>query len=497
MLKTEGIFKQFGGVMALENVNFDMNYSEIHALVGENGAGKTTLMNILGGIIKQDKGRIILKNKEVKFNTPLESLNTGIAVIHQELTMMPELNVIENVFMGRMKSINSRKIGFIKWKELENKTREALDIIDLKISPRTLVKNLSISEQQEIEIVKALVRDAYLIIMDEPNSSLSDKETNRLFEVIKKLKKTGVSIIYVSHKIEEVLKIADRITVLRDGHYVGTLKKKEATVDRVINLMVGRELKRAMEIEKHYKGDVLLSVRRLTGAKFYDISFDIKKGEIIGFYGLIGAGRSEVARAIFGADKIISGEIYLENRQIHFNSPRNAIENGFAMVPEDRKQLSLFMNLAILYNMSMSQLPKMSFLNFIINKRDEEQKSKKFAKILNIKLSSFDNKVSSLSGGNQQKVVLSRWLMTDPKLLILDEPTHGIDVGAKAEIYKLIRDLASEGISILLISSEMPEILSMSDQIVVMNEGHITGIFNKEEVDEERLMAYATGFIEN
>lgn len=496
ILKMENVSKRFGGVQALKDVSFDLNYGEVHALVGENGAGKSTLMNILGGIVQKDSGRVFFKGKEVDFKSPIDSLNAGIAIIHQELAMLPHLNVIENVYMGRMPSTG----GLIRWREAEQETRAALELVGLDIPLDVLVEKLSISQRQLVEIAKALSRNASLIIMDEPNSSLSEAETERLFSVIETLKQRGVAVIYVSHKIEEVLYIADRISVLRDGEHRGTLQKDEASVEKIIQMMVGRELRqeagRLRQEAGKKDGEVRLEVRGLSGARFHDVSFDIRKGEIVGFAGLVGAGRSEVARAIFGADPITAGEIWLDGEQVRFSSPRQAIAKGLAMVPEDRKLLSLFMDLPIHLNVSIAELPRLTRAGFI-----EQQRVRRivdqFVDQLRIKLASPDHPVRSLSGGNQQKTTLARWLATRPKLLIMDEPTHGVDVGAKAEIYELMRNLADQGISIMLISSELPEILTMSDRVVVMHEGRVTGILDRSRCDEHTIMLYATGLAEN
>ena len=496
ILMVDGVSKRFGGVQALKAVNFDLNYGEVHALVGENGAGKSTLMNVLGGIVQQDSGQVVFKGQEVDFKSPIESLDAGIAVIHQELAMLPHLNVIENVFMGRMPANG----GMIRWREAEKDTRTALELVGLDIPLDVLVSKLSISQRQLVEIAKALSKNASLIIMDEPNSSLAESETERLFSVIETLKQRGVAVIYVSHKIEEVLQIADRISVLRDGEYRGTIQKSDASVEKVIQMMVGRELRqetsRLRQEAGTKEGALRLEVRGLSGRRFQDVSFEIRQGEIVGFAGLVGAGRSEVARAIFGADPITTGEVRLDGKTVRFTSPGKAIANGMAMIPEDRKLLSLFTDLPILFNMSVAELPRMSRYG-LISHREERSTAERFVDQLRIKLASVDQPVRSLSGGNQQKTTLARWLATQPKLLIMDEPTHGVDVGAKAEIYELMRNLADQGISIMLISSELPEILTMSDRVVVMHEGRVTAMLKHDQCDEHTIMLHATGMAEN
>jgi len=496
ILNVKDVSKRFGGVQALRQVNFDLNFGEVHALVGENGAGKSTLMNILGGIVQKDSGQVTFKGKDVDFKSPIESLTAGIAVIHQELAMLPHLNVIENVFMGRMPSVG----GVIRWRQAENETRAALEMVGLDIPVTTQVDSLSISQSQLVEIAKSLSMNASLIIMDEPNSSLSDTETERLFAVIETLKQRGVAVIYVSHKIEEVLQIADRISALRDGEFRGVIPKSEASVDKVIQMMVGRELRQETERLRREAGRkagaTRLEVRGLSGTRFNDVSFDIRQGEIVGFAGLVGAGRSEVARAIFGADPVTAGEVLLDGKPVRFSSPDKAIASGMAMIPEDRKLLSLFMDLPILFNMSIAEMPRMT-RSGVINNRLMVDTAERFVDQLHIKLASVDHPVRSLSGGNQQKTTIARWLATHPKVLIMDEPTHGVDVGAKAEIYELMRSLADQGISIMLISSELPEILTMSDRVVVMHEGLVTGALNHDQCDEHTIMLHATGMAKN
>ena len=488
ILRVNGLSKRFGGVQALDNVDFDLRYGEIHALVGENGAGKSTLIKVLGGVYSRDSGTVEFEGKEVIFNRPIEAQEAGIAIIYQELSLMSSLNVIENIFMGRMTS----RFGIIDWKDLERRTREVLDIIGLDIDPNTTVSDLTISQRQMIEIAKALAANAKLIIMDEPNSSLSETETKRLFGVIESLMSRDISILYVSHKIEEVMEISDRITVFRDGCYIGTENTDDATEYSIINMMVGRELDRSAYIVTPMSDEIVLDVRNLTSKRFKDVSFTVQRGEIVGFAGLMGAGRTDVARAIFGAESFEDGQILLNGNNVKFKSTSDAIANGLAMVQEDRKLLSLFIELPVKKNISIAELPRMTRFG-VINEKVERTMSDTLVNSLDIRLASIENPVSSLSGGNQQKTVLARWLATNPKLLILDEPTHGVDVGAKAEIYNLIRNLAKEGVSIILISSELPDLLAMSYRIVVMHEGRVTGIVHHENATEDNLMAYATG----
>ena len=487
MLKIENISKRYGGLVALNGVRLDVRRGEVHAVVGENGAGKSTLMNILGGIVRRDSGTVFYKGNRIEFESPSDAMKSGVSLIHQELSMLPSLNVMENIFMGRMDS----RCGFVRWRGLWEKARDVLTRVGLSIDPRRPVSDLSISERQLVEIAKALSLKADLLIMDEPNSSLTKTETLKLFEVIGDLKRSGVSILYVSHKLDEVLRISDRISVLRDGRYVNTIDKAEATADKIIGMMVGRKLEGVISRKRRSKGGIVLEARRISGIKFKDVSFAVGEGEILGFAGLVGAGRSEVARAVFGADPLSSGQIVWRGKAVRFRSPAEAVKHGLAFVPEDRKEASLFMGLPIGLNITITRLPKISRYGVVSGSRVRKL-IEDFARMLKIKMFSPDYPVSSLSGGNQQKVVLSRWLATEPKLLMLDEPTHGIDVGAKAEIYKLMRKLTAEGISIMLISSELPEIITMSDRVVVLHEGRVTAVLNREEISEERIMYFAT-----
>lgn len=491
LLSVEDVSKHFGGVHALRGINLQVHPGEVHAVVGENGAGKTTLINILGGIIARDSGRITLDGQEVAFATPVESQRAGIAIIHQELTTIPALTVMENVHMGRMRS----RYGLVNWRALAASTRSVLEEVGLDISPATVVSSLGISQRQLVEIAKALAADARLMIMDEPNASLTDHETERLFEVIARLKQRGVGIIFVSHRIEEVLRISDRITVFRDGAYVGTVPTDQATVTGVVAMMVGRELARAQRRPSRALGEPLLEVRNLrrtSSPPLHDITFTVHRGEILGFAGLVGAGRSETARAIFGADRFDGGEILFKGSPVRFNSPQEAVASGIGMVPEERKVLALFMDMPIRFNIGAASLPRRSRKG-IVDHADQTALANSFAAKLSIKLPSIDAPVSSLSGGNQQKTVLARWLAIGPELLILDEPTHGVDVGAKADIYQLMQDLAADGLGIILISSELPEILSMSDRIVVMHEGRVRGVLDGPTATEHQVMELATG----
>jgi ABC-type sugar transport system ATPase subunit len=487
MLRVQDLAKSYGGLKALGGVSLDVRPGEVHAVVGENGAGKSTLMKILGGIIARDAGRTELDGREVVFSSPREAISAGVAVIHQELSVLPTMNVVENLFMGRMPT----RRGRILWKELEEQSRAALAEVGLSIDPHVLMNDLSLSQRQLVEIAKALSIKARLIIMDEPNSSLSPTESERLFSVIVSLKSRGVAVIYVSHKIDEVLRIADRITVLRDGTLVDTVECRAATAGSVIKMMVGRDLMREY-VAHGDAGDVILDVKGLSGSGFHDVTFDLRKGEVLCFAGLVGAGRSEVWRAIFGAQRTLAGVVTLEGRTVSFTAPHQAIAAGLAMVPEDRKRLSLFMDHPVWFNVALAGLHGMK-RGLGIDRARIRETVKSYISSLAIKVRSADEPVRNLSGGNQQKTVLARWLALSPKVLILDEPTHGIDVGAKSEVYELIRTLARSGIAVALISSELPEVIAMADRVVVMHEGRVTGILRRSDIDEHRIMTYATG----
>lgn len=487
LLSVNGLCKAYGGLKALVDARIDVRYSEVHAVVGENGAGKSTFMKILGGIVTAEAGNILFRGVPVRFASPAESIKAGIAVIHQELSVLPHLNLIENIFMGRM----TTRLGKVQWKLLERKTREVLFLVGLDIDPHRTMNELSISQRQLVEIAKALSVDAQLVIMDEPNSSLSSTESEKLFEVIRSLQARRISVLYVSHKIEEVLRISDRITAFKDGKYVATVDKIHATLDSIIQMMVGRELTRVYHPGPKPAG-ALLSVQRISGRGFSDVTFDLRAGEVLCFSGLVGAGRSETLRAVFGADRIHSGTVTLKGKTVRFRSPGQAIRSGLAMVQEDRKRLSLFLEQSVKFNISLAHLPQMKRFSQI-NHAEVRRVVQNAIQTLRVKTPSAETLTKSLSGGNQQKTVLGRWLATNPQILILDEPTHGIDIGAKSEIYDLIRRLAWQGIGIILISSELPEVMAMADRVVVMHEGRVAGILSRSQLSEQEIMNYATG----
>lgn len=497
LLEVRDVHKHFGGVHALRGVTLEVRPGEVHALVGENGAGKSTLINILAGAVRRDAGQIVFESREVDFRSPAESQAAGIAVIHQELAMLPTLNVAENLFMGRMPVRHGR----IDSAALRASARVLLAQVGLHIDPRTLASNLSVSQQQLVEIARALSAGTKLLVMDEPSSSLTDHETRRLLELVGQLRGRGVSVLYVSHRMAEVFTIADRITVYRDGSTVDTLPASGTKPATIVALMVGRTLATSVVNGERAPGDVMLEVRGLTrglaraphrGVPLNDVSFTVRRGEIVGLAGLVGSGRSEVARAIFGADPIDGGAIRVAGRSVHFRSPADAIRSGIAMVPEDRKELALFLDKPVRWNVSMARLRSLARVGVVRRSRERALAAAQVER-LRVRAPGLDAAVRVLSGGNQQKTVLARWLAMRPKLLILDEPTHGVDVGAKAEIASLVRSLAGEGVAILLISSELPEVLGLSDRVLVMRSGRIVAALDRADADERLVMLHATG----
>lgn len=498
LLKVEHVTKHFPGVVALDDVSVNVKKGEIHAVVGENGAGKSTLMNILSGVYTADAGQITFQGETISFRDPREAQENGIGMIHQELSVALSLSVMENMFIGRL---NSNKLGFVDYKGLYKKCREQLDRLGLnRIDPTTLIRNLSISNMQLVEISKALSLNSSLMIMDEPTSSLTTRETEMLFSIIRNLKERGVSVLFISHRMDEIFEIADIITVLRDGKLISTTPKKAITRMEVISNMVGREFSKAFHREYTTVNESekpILEVKNLSlKGKFHNISFNLYPGQIIGLTGLVGAGRSELVQSIFGMDRKDSGAIVLNGKEIEIHSPADAIQYGIGLMPEDRKGQGLFLEMSAKENITIANLPKMTAGIFIKNPEEKKQ-AKSFISKLKIKTPSLDQKVKFLSGGNQQKTILARWLLNKPKVLFLDEPTHGIDVGAKAEIYALMNELANQGVAILLISSELPEIITMADRVIVMHNGEITGKLDHFEANQEEIMKLATKQIES
>jgi ribose transport system ATP-binding protein len=497
ILEMTGISKRFPGVLALEHVNLEVYPSEILALIGENGAGKSTLMKILGGVARRDSGTIRLDSQEVEIHSPSEAAKRRIEFIHQELSVLDNLDVAANIFLHR----EPTKGGWLKWIDRRRLYREAdalLAKLGLEIFSRTSVGKLSLAQQQLVEIARAISAGARILIMDEPTSSLTLSETRRLLEIVRDLKANDVSIIYISHRLHEIEEIADRVVVLRDGRNAGSLSREEISHDRMVRMMVGRDLKDFFKSDKSSASEASdpnwFSVSNLRTLRYpgIPVSFSVGRGEVLGLAGLVGAGRSEVALAIFGIDETTSATVALGGQALQITSPRDAISQGIYLVPEDRRQCGLIVDFNIRENISLPGLDRYTTAGLISSAR-ETAAAKDACAANNIKTPSPEMKAANLSGGNQQKVVLARWLTLSPKVLIFDEPTRGIDVGAKSEIYALIRRLAAEGVSVIAISSEMEEVLGISDRIAVMHEGRITGILQRQEFSEEAVMRLATG----
>jgi len=493
VLEMRGIRKAFSGVQALDGVDLELRAGEVMALVGENGAGKSTLVNTLAGVEAPDQGEIFLNGEVVEISNPERAQQLNIAIIHQELNLAAHLSVAENIFVGR--EFHTR-FGLVDFRKMNRESQSLLNdaLHDTSIRPQGRVGDLSLARQQMVEIVKALSLDAKIIVMDEPTSSLAGTETQALLELIERLRDQGVSIIYISHRLEEVFRISNRITVLRDGKLVGVRETTSTDHDGIVTMMVGRQLEDIYgEVGGAPQGNIALEVRGMSQAdRLHDIDLHVRAGEILGMAGLIGAGRTELARAVFGADRASSGEILIEGQPVRIDSPQKAIEAGLGYVPENRKLQGLFLNMSVRENISAASTSRISKGGFIMARKDKALAAKS-TKQLSIRAASMEQGVKSLSGGNQQKIVLAKWLNVGPKILILDEPTRGVDVGAKAEIYALIRDMAQEGMAIVVICSELPEILGLSDRIVVMREGRISGELACTEADEEKIMALATG----
>lgn len=485
-LQMTGITKSFHGVHALKGVDFRACRGQVTALCGENGAGKSTLIKILGGIHRRDSGEILLDGQPAQISAPIDALNSGISIIHQELNVLPNLSIAENIFVGRER----RKGLFVDSGYYEERTRELLKMVDLNVNPNTLVRYLSTAQKQLVEILRAVAFDAKVIVMDEPTSSLTQRETEKLFELIAMLKERGVAVIYISHRMEEILELADRVVVFRDGCLIGELSREEMTEDKIITMMVGRELTELYAKRSSPIGDVVLEARDMSIGYVRNVSFSVRAGEILGFSGLVGAGRSEVMRLIFGVDKKDSGEIYIDGKLTEIRSPEEAIRKGIALVPEDRKEQALVLGMSVKENLTLAVLQRLK-KGLFYEKAQEDGLAEDMVAKLRVVTPSIEQKVKNLSGGNQQKVVLGKWLLTKPRVLILDEPTRGIDVLAKKEIHDLMNDLAAQGIAIIMISSELPEIIGMSDRIIVMHEGRVKGELVGAEATQERIMQMA------
>lgn len=492
ILRLEGISKSFPGVHALDQVQFELRRGEVHALVGENGAGKSTLMKVLAGVYTKDAGRILYKGKEVEIPNPRAAQHLGISMIHQELNLMPHLTVAQNIFVGREPRA---KLPFVlDEKKINAQTMQLLDLLRLNIDPRTKVGSLTVAKQQMVEIAKALSFNAEVLIMDEPTAALTDAEIEDLFRVIRNLRAQGVGIVHISHRLEELKQISDRITVMRDGHYIDTKNTAEVTIDQIISMMVGRTIYESTpELPEHPSTELVLQVKNLKrGNAIKDVSFDLRRGEILGFSGLVGAGRTEVARAIFGADPYESGEIIIHGKPARIKTPGDSVQHGIGYLSEDRKRYGLTLGMDVETNLVLAAFNRFLDAFGWVNNKKIHTTAEKYVQKLAIKTPGLQQKVKNLSGGNQQKVVIGKWLTADTDILIFDEPTRGIDVGAKSEIYHLLNELAQQGKSIIMISSELPEILRMSHRVVVMCEGRVTGVLDVQDATQEKIMTYAT-----
>ena len=486
VIEMKNITKRYPGVVALDNIQLQVKRGEVHALLGENGAGKSTLIKILAGAIHPDEGEIWIEGKAYSHLEPRLAMELGIGVIYQEFNLISYLTVANNIFLGN----EPVKRGTIDEKTCYEECLKVFERLGLKLDPKAQVKTLSVAYQQLVEIAKAVSKNAKVLIMDEPTAALSGKEVDMLLDLVRKLREEGISIIYISHRLEELFEVADRVTVMRDGQYIETLDIEDCTRQKLISRMVGRKMGENYPQGKYGTEEVVLEARHLTNEKIQDISFQLHRGEILGLGGLVGAGRTETARAIFGADKAL-GEIYLEGKQVSIQRPGDAVKNGIAFITEDRKQQGLLMKLSIRENISISFLSRLRKGGVSLDLKRERELAEEYRSQLNIKTPSIEQLVSNLSGGNQQKVVLAKWLLTNSKVIIFDEPTRGIDVGVKFEIYQIMRDLAKQGISIIMISSDMPELLGVSDRILVMKEGKIVGELTGDEIRQENVMQYA------
>jgi len=483
-----GITKSFGGVHALNNVSFKIRGGEIHALVGENGARKSTLMKILAGAYQKDKGEIKIDGRAVNISNPHAGRKLGIAIIYQEFALVPDLTVAENIYLDHLSS----KRGLINWPQLYRNAGELIKSIGFDINPRSIVGELSVAYQQVVEITKALSENAKILILDEPTSVLAPREVEHLFGILKKLKQQNVSVIYISHRLDEIFKIADTITVIKDGCVTGTVAPADVTTDDIINMMIGRKLTTMFPKRESRIGEEIFRVEGLNrGKKVKDVSFSVRAGEVLGIAGLVGSGRTETVRAIFAADSKDTGEITLCGRTLKINSPRDAVIAGIALVPEDRKEQGAVLAMSIRANVTMPSLQKVTAKLGLIKKKKEKKFTQELIRKLAIKTTSTETRVTDLSGGNQQKTVLAKWFGTDSKVIILDEPTRGVDVGAKVEIYNLINELADRGLAIIVISSEMVEVIGICDRVAVMREGRIQQILEKEQLCEENIMKLA------
>ncbi len=495
ILECKNISKAFGGTQALSDVELQIGKGEVHALLGENGAGKSTLMKIIIGLYKADEGSVTFEGEPYNVHGPAEAIEKGISMIHQELNPEPHLSIAESIFLNREDTYKSTP--FLNKKATNKKAGEILEQFGFKRSPKLLMEELTLAQVQMIEIIKAVSCNAKLIIMDEPTSSLDSEETEHLFRTIRELKEKGVSVIYISHRMEEIFRICDYVSVFRDGRYVGSQSMEGVTKEKLISMMVGRTVKNVFPKVECKIGKPVFKVEHLSGKGFEDISFEVREGEILGISGLVGSGRSETMRAIFGLDPITGGRMYLEGKEIRIRSPRDAISKGICMVNEDRKEYGLCLYRSLRENISLPNL-KTKQKGLLINQKKEKKETLEVSKVLTVKAAGIESEAYSLSGGNQQKVVIAKWIMANPRVLILDEPTRGVDVGAKSEIHSLMCQFAAKGMAVIMISSELPEVMGMSDRIVIYHEGKLNGEIMREEIingtaDQETILAKEFG----
>ena len=491
LLEMRGIAKRFGNFYALQDVNLDIYRGEIHALMGENGAGKSTLMKILAGAYTATSGEIKIDGVPFPISSPKDAIHAGITLIYQEIHLSPNLTVAENIFLGR----EIKTLFGLNRKQMEQEAQEVLDRLGAQFLSSQKVSSLTIAEQQQVEIARALHRNSRILVMDEPTAALSSRETEKLFALIKRLRDEGLAIIYISHRMAEIYELADRVSVLRDGKYVGSLVREEINSNTLVQMMVGRPLTDLFNKEKVPIGDEVLRIENLSdGKKVQHASLVVRAGEIVGLSGLVGAGRSELAHLLFGVSQPTEGKMYLNGGEISFGSPRDAIAHHVALLPENRKEEGLFLDLNVFKNVTMATIERDATM-MVINQAKGREETEQAIKGLKIRVPNANVDVSGLSGGNQQKVLLSRWMAIHPKLFILDEPTRGVDVGAKSEIYRMMVEMAKQGVAILMISSELPEIVGMSDRVYVMREGHIAGEVRDQDINQEKIMALACGAV--
>jgi inositol transport system ATP-binding protein len=489
LLSVSGVRKEFPGVLALDDVQFQLKRGTVHALMGENGAGKSTLMKILAGVYTPDAGEFFLRGVPIQLKSPLDALENGIAMIHQELNLMPFMTVAENIWIRREPK---NALGFIDHRSMNRMTAELFRRLNINIHPQTQVRDLSVANRQMVEIAKAVSYESDVLIMDEPTSALTEREVEHLFTIIRDLRAQGIGIVYITHKMNELFEISDEFSVFRDGKYIGTHPAKDVTRDDIIRMMVGREITQMFPKEEAPIGDVVLKVENLTlNGVFHDVSFEVRAGEILGIAGLVGSGRSNVAEAIFGVTPASSGTISINGSKANIANPNVAIRNGMAFLTEDRKDTGCLLILDILENMQIAVLQDRFTKAGFVSERAITDACQEMSGKLRVKTPDLNERIENLSGGNQQKVLIGRWLLTNPKILILDEPTRGIDVGAKAEIHRLISQLAKQGVAVIMISSEMPEVLGMSDRIMVMHEGRVTGFLDRAEATQVKVMDLA------